>query len=100
MDDHSPEARDDRVLELRTERKSYVAIARLLELDRASDAVAAFNRALRRRPDDEQERLRQAELARLDRMQENLRKKDGLSSADLTRRMRVVQRLRTQLLAP
>jgi len=58
--------RDRRALDLRREGKSFSAIARVLEFSRAVDANEAFNRALRRCPDDERQTIVDQELGRLD----------------------------------
>ena len=58
--------RDDRVLLLREEGRTFAGIARDLGFEGTLDANAAFIRALRRQPPTEQESLRSHELARLD----------------------------------
>jgi len=58
--------RDRRALDLRVEGKSFSSIARVLEFSRAVDANEAFNRALRRCPDDERQAIVAKELNRLD----------------------------------
>jgi hypothetical protein len=92
-------AREDQVLELRTEGKSFPAIAERLDYERAHEAVAAFNRAIRRKPTDEKATLRSGELARLDALRERIRAKKGLHRGEIVVQLRVVKRLRDMLLA-
>ena len=100
MSDGEQRQRDERVLELREKRRSFGAIAKIVGYERGSEATAAFNRALRRRPPKEQESLRQAELARLDGMAERVRENKELTADDVARRLGTVDRLRSRLLAP
>jgi AraC-like DNA-binding protein len=100
MSDQVQEQQDDRVLELREKRRSFAAIAQIVGYDRTSEAPAAFNRALRRRPPKEQAAVRDAELARLDSMAQRVRENKELTAADAARRLGVVDRLRARLLAP
>jgi hypothetical protein len=93
------EAIDDQVLELRGHGRTFAAIARTVGLERADDAVLAFNRALRRRPPDEQDGLRRAEVARLDRWELRIRDDEQLDEATTERKLRAIARLRTRLLA-
>jgi hypothetical protein len=58
--------RDQEALALRDQGQSFGGIARILGLDGACAANAAFNRALRRRPISEQAWLRSRESVRLD----------------------------------
>jgi AraC-like DNA-binding protein len=91
--------RDDEVLALRVQGKSFAGIAKSLGFTRPSQANEAFNRALRRKPSAEQEDLRRQELARLDALIEGVRGNADLAPDDLARRLRSVERLRTKLLA-
>jgi hypothetical protein len=90
---------DERVLNLREEGRTFASIARALGLEGSLQANAAFNRALRRRPTDEQVSVRDHEMARLDALGERLRQRDDLSEADMARRMRSLDRLRKTLLS-
>lgn len=65
---------------MRAERHSFVAIARIVGYDRGTEAPAAFNGALRRRPPKEQDVLRKAELARRDEMAQRVRDNKELSA--------------------
>lgn len=100
MSDRVQEQQDERVLELRSKRRSFAAIARIVGYERAGQVPAAFNRALRRRPPQEQEVLRQAESARLDAMAQRVRENKELSAEDAARKLDIVDQLRTRLLAP
>jgi transposase-like protein len=91
--------RDEMVLALREEGRTYAGIARELGIERTLDANAAFNRALRRRPSEEQESLRNHEVARLDALAERLRRRSDLDEAEMTRRIRSLDRLKKTLLS-
>jgi hypothetical protein len=92
--------RDEQALVLRDQGRSFVSIARELELEGALGANAAFNRALRRRPPAEQETLRSREAARLDALGERVRRREDLSEEEVARRLRGLQRLRKTLFVP
>ena len=91
--------RDESALVLRERGRSFSGIARVLGLDGAAQANAAFNRALRRRPAQEQETLRSHEMARLDALGERLRRRDDLDEIEMARRTRALDRLRKSLTA-
>jgi DNA-binding transcriptional MerR regulator len=90
-------SRDDHVLLLRDEGRSFAGIARALDLAGALEANAAFNRALRRRVPSEQAALRSRETARLDALGERLRKREDLSEEELARQLHGLKRLRKTL---
>ncbi|MGH9019224.1 MAG: hypothetical protein ACRDY1_15850 [Acidimicrobiales bacterium] len=90
--------RDARVLALREQGRPYSGIAHVLSLEGAGEALASFNRALRRRPKAEQERLRTRELARLDAVASRLRQRDDLSDEEVVRLLRGVKQQRRLLL--
>ncbi|MGH9179110.1 MAG: hypothetical protein ACRD0N_11235 [Acidimicrobiales bacterium] len=90
---------DDEVLRLRTDGKSFATIARALDFERARDANAAFNRALRRRPESEQVALRRNEQDRLDRLAEVVKADEALGADVRARRLLAVDKLRAKLLA-
>ena len=94
-----PTSTDDRALELRGQGKGLKAIARELGFQRASEANAAFNRALRRRPVDEQAVIRAAEQSRLDSLADAVRRKEELVEGDVEKRLRAIDRLRAALVA-
>jgi hypothetical protein len=100
MSDQVQDRRDEQVLELREQRRSFAAIAKAVGFERASEASVAFNRALRRRSSKEQEVLRKAELGRLDEMARRVRENNELTPDDTERRLEAVDRLRARLLAP
>lgn len=91
--------RDDEVLALREQGRSFASIARALGFDGASPANAAFNRALRRLPPSDQESSRSREMARLDVLGERLRQRQDLDEAEMARRTRTLERLRKKLSA-
>jgi hypothetical protein len=91
--------RDDEVLKLRLEGRTFARIAKSVGYSRSSEANDAFNRALRRKPSAEQADLRRHELARLDSLLEGVRRNAELAPEDRARRLRSVERLRSKLLA-
>jgi hypothetical protein len=92
-------ARDDEVLELRGQGKSFARIAKTLGFTRPSEANEAFNRALRRKSPEVQDDVRRQELGRLDALIEGVRANPDLAPDDMARRLRSVERLRAKLLA-
>jgi len=86
---------DTEVLRLREEGRSYAAVARLVHLERAHEAHAAFVRALRRRPHDEQAGLIDRERSRLDQLEVKIRDRDRDDPTRLARRLAAVERLRS-----
>lgn len=90
---------DDQVLRLREEGRSFANIARQLGLEGALQANAAFNRALRRQPEAEQESVRNHEMVRLDDLAERLRQRPDLDEVQLARRMRNLEQLRRTVLS-
>jgi hypothetical protein len=91
--------RDAQAVSLRSTGKSFAAIARELGYDRPTEAVEAFNRELRRRPEPERDNLRDEELVRLDALavRTHERTKD---QAELAKRLRAIEGMRRRLLAP
>jgi hypothetical protein len=79
--------RDEHAMVLRDQNRSFVHIAAILELDSPRAANAAFNRALRRRPKAERERVRSREEARLDALASRVRGRDDLSEEEVVRRL-------------
>jgi hypothetical protein len=92
-------ALDARALALRGKGMSFRTIANELGLERASDANLAFNRALRRLPDQERADVRREEAGRLDRLADLTRGNEALTAADIERRLESIDRLRAQLQA-
>ena len=90
---------DEQALVLRSQSKGFGKIAETLGLGKASDANEAFNRALRRRPPEEQETIRAEESSRLDRLAGAVKADATRSKEDVDKRMRAVERLRTRLMA-
>ena len=89
---------DEQVLALRRQGLSFAAIARDLDIDRAITANRAFNRALRTRPAAEQEVVRAEENRRLDALAARVRSRAGLTPEDVERKLRNIERLRSQLM--
>ena len=89
--------RDEQALTLREQGRSFSEIARIVEVDCAREATAAFNRALRRRPNAEQAWLRSREVARMDALASRLRWRDDLSVEEVVRRLRSLQHQRKRL---
>jgi len=90
---------DDMVLELRTGGRSFGGIAKRLGYDRTGQVVVAFNRSLRRKSGDEQERLRQQEADKLQAMTAAVEGNEGLDDETRARRLAAVERMRVALYA-
>lgn len=97
---NAAELQDERVLEMRQEGKSFATIAKAEGYDRVSDAPIAFNRAMRRRPADQQAKLGKAELVRLDELEKRVRADSELTEDTAARRLKAVEKLRTLTQAP
>ncbi len=91
--------RDSEVMALREQGRSFASIARDLGFEGATQANAAFMRALRRLPTAEQESLRSHEMARLNALGERLRQRRDLDDAEKERRGQRLDRLRKRLTA-
>jgi hypothetical protein len=87
--------KDEEVLHLRRKGRSFSAIARELSFERAVDANEAFNRALRRCPDEERKKVVAEELRRLDRL-ESASGSNG-DEATAKKRERAIKALRARL---
>lgn len=85
---------DAEVLALREQGNSYSAIARRLELGRATDAHRGFLRALGAHDDATRQRLIEGEKARLDRLEQRIRDRDAAEPDKLERRLLGVDKLR------
>jgi hypothetical protein len=90
--------RDERARQGRDHGQPFVELARILEVESAREATAAFNRALRGRPNAEQAWLRRREVARLDASASRLRWRDDLSVQEIVRGLRSLQHQRKMLL--
>jgi hypothetical protein len=95
--DSDTDAIDARALALRTKGTGFRTIANQLGLERASDANLAFNRALRRLPEEQRAIVRQEEGLRLDRLADVTRANNSLTPTDVERRLNSINRLRAQL---
>lgn len=94
-----PTELDERALELRRQSKGFGTIAQALGLSRANDANEAFNRALRRRPPEEQAAIRSEENDRLDRLRAAVKADTNRSKEEIAKRVRAVDRLRARLMS-
>lgn len=88
---------DAQALALREGGSSFSAIARRLELHRATDAHRSFLRALGAHAGDDRQRLVEGEEERLDRLEKRIRTRDAADPEKLTRRLRGIDKLREAL---
>ena len=88
---------DQEVLRLRGEGQPYARISRQLGLSRGSDAQQAFVRALAQLPDSDAKQVRAEELSRLDRLAERVRGDAEQNDMDRDRRLKTIERMRTQV---
>jgi hypothetical protein len=91
------ESVDEKVLRLRSEGQPYARISRDLGLDRGLDAQRAFLRALERLPASDAERVRGEEMHRLDRLAARVRSDEEQNDMDRARRLKTIDRMRTQI---
>jgi hypothetical protein len=85
--------RDTRAYELRSQGRSYGAIARELGYPNAPSATEAFLRVLHSRPAEAQLDVRAAEHTRLGGLAEHVKADTSLDPAAMTRRLAVIQRM-------
>ena len=85
---------DEQALTLRDSGRSFAAVASSLGLKRASDARAAFLRAVARLPDTERTRLYERESERLDRLEARIRDRDRDEPEKMERRLAALAVLR------
>lgn len=90
---------DDQALILRGQSKGFGKIAEALGLKKPSEANEAFNRALRRRPPEEQATIRTEENRRLDRLANAVKADESRTKEDVDKRMKAIERLRARLMA-
>jgi hypothetical protein len=88
---------DGEALALREQGRSYAAIARTLGLKRATDARAAFLRALRAAPEEERTLIAGRESQRLDQLEVRIRARDAATPDKLERRLEALAALRRGL---
>jgi len=88
---------DQRVLALRDQGRSFLDIARILDLDDPRGAQAAFVKVLQQRPRAEQAWLRSCEMARLDALASRMRGRDDLSVEEIIRHLRGLKHQRETL---
>lgn len=82
---------------MRESGKSYSAIARLLGMDRATEAHRSFVRALGTHEGDDHRQLVKHEEARLDQLEQRIRERDAADAPKLERRLRGVDKLRSAI---
>jgi len=92
-------ARDERVLALRAEGRSFGAIARELSLENAAAAYDVFQQALRNAPAPRRANLQLGELERLDRLAAQLREKHVTGESTAADQLLAISRLRALELA-
>lgn len=85
---------DAQALTLRESGKSFSAIARTLDLERATEAHRSYVRALDASEGAERRQLVKNEEARLDRLEQRIRERDAGDVPKLERRLQGVQKLR------
>ncbi len=90
---------DEQALVLRSQSRGFRSIAEALGLGRPTEANEAFNRALRRRPPDEQAAIRAEENSRLDRLADAVRHDSARSAEEVEKRLQAIERLRTRLMS-
>lgn len=88
---------DEQVLRVRETGASYSAIARNVEMRRASDAHSAFVRAVNKREGEERQQLIDRESARLDLLEVRIRERDAGHPEKVERRLAAVATLREAL---
>jgi hypothetical protein len=88
---------EQKVLRLRGQGHPYARISRQLGLNRGADAHKAFVRALDTLGPTDAEQARAEELTRLDRLAEHVRTNPQQNDTDRARRLKTIQRMRTQI---
>lgn len=92
-----PTARDEQVLTLRQEGRSFAKIARLLGLKNAREIINAYSRAASSRTPGERAALCDAELRRLDALTTKVRGNAELTADEITHRVATIDKLRAIL---
>ena len=87
----------DRVIALRSEGKSFAAIAKTIGVERSLEALGVFVDAIARRPPAEQTKLRAEENERLDALEGRLRQNGDVDERD--RKLASVRKLRQRIAA-
>jgi hypothetical protein len=85
------------VLTLRSEGRSFSAIAGRLGLKRSRDAYQAFHRALNDRPDTERPALVGQELGRLQALEARIRDRDAADVVKMNHRLEALEHMRQDL---
>jgi hypothetical protein len=97
VDGDASETVDGEVLRLRSAGRAFARISRDLGLARPVDAQRAFQRAVRRLPDEEQAQVREQESSRLDRLVARVNADTTKPAEDRSRRLAAIDRLRVAL---
>jgi predicted outer membrane protein len=98
--EQSTTERDEQVLNLRQQGRSFTKIARELQFDGVREIVAAYSRAVTsRKSAKERTALRKAELKRLDGLEQHTRANERFTETDIAKRVRVIDSLRSILAA-
>jgi hypothetical protein len=92
-----PQTPEDRVLALRSEGKSFLAIAKAVGVERSTQAFALFVEAVKRQTPAEQARLRAEENLRLDVLERRTQR--GTDAAVRDKKLASIGRLRQRLAA-
>lgn len=85
----------ERVIELRSDGKSFAAIAKSVGVDRSLEAFGLYVDAVSRRPPADQKKLRAEENGRLDALERRTRKQADDAARD--RKLAKIERLRQRL---
>jgi transposase len=93
----SPETVDGEVLRLRSAGRTFARIAREVGLERPILAQRAFERAMRRLPEAEQDQVRQQEMQRLDLLAARIMADTNRQDEDRSKRLAAIDRLRLEL---
>jgi hypothetical protein len=89
---------DEEVVVLREQGQSYSAVARTLGIRRATDAQAAFVRAMRKLPEQERKALYKRESERLDQLEARIRSRDAQQPDKMERHLTALGALRESML--
>jgi hypothetical protein len=89
---------DSEVLRLRSTGQGFAVISRELGMAGAVEAHEALQRAVRRLPAAEQDRVRREESSRLDRLAAQVNADTTTSVEDRARRLAVIDRLRAWII--
>lgn len=94
---HDDLARDEAALQARLSGRSFVAIAGDMGYPNARAALAAYRRAVLRKPIPEQKTIRARERKRFEAMRKAVRGNTALTPAEVEQRMAHIERLSAAL---